>query len=787
MSEQNLLNGTYLLMEQIGAGGNGVVYKAYHTRLRTYVVVKKVREQVKGRLSGTAEADILKNIKHTFLPRIYDIFEENGELFTVIDFIPGQSLDKVIEREGRISQKRVLKWANQLADALSYLHSLNPPVIHSDIKPSNIMLTPEDDICLIDFNISLALDSSIQNQIGVTGGYSPPEQYSSSREYYSLLHSGNRKTEKTMPSADICETVLSTGADETVLSGRAYETMLSPGKSETVLSGRMNETVLTGRRDETVLSGRFGETVLSSGMNETILSPGMNETVLSSDRMPTQSGAHAAQQNRVESLIGRGIDKRSDIYSLGAALYHMLTGIRPDREFTSIRPIDQCKIEISEGFAHIIKKMMELDPEKRYQDGRELYDAFLNIHELDSEYRRWRRSRFRKKVISAVLTAAGAVLLCAGLWLMHSEKEEQYTELILEAESAVDNGDYETASGLLSQAQELIAGNAEAYSDEVYLLYTSGDYEECISRAEELIKNAPYREQGNDSATGDIYHMLGCAYLETEDYSSAVTVLEAALTYNEGDSLYYRDYAIALAKTGDIPGAEEILETAVGLGLEDDSLLMVQGEIAYSQENYEEALEYFEQTIASAGSDSLKRRAILLCDNTYRALGTEYLDEEIALLEGTLSSGGSVISGSSVSERLADAYVRKAESGTIYAEEYYEKALDIFNELYSSGYITAQIMENIAILYENLDQFDDAEEMLLAMAERYPDDYTVYMRLAYLEADRQQEKTNADRDYTAMASWYEKALALYDESDNDQEMQMLEVMMQEAEAGGWLD
>lgn len=177
------LNDTYILLEQLGSGGGGIVYKAYHERLQTYVVVKQIKDSVKGLLKSRAEADILKNLKHTRLPRVYDFLEIEGEVYTVMDFIPGMSLNRALALEGRFSQKEVYQWTLQLADALSYLHSRTPPVIHSDIKPANIMLTPERDICLIDFNVSLAFDRRKRTSTGTSRGYSPPEQYRHFKSY----------------------------------------------------------------------------------------------------------------------------------------------------------------------------------------------------------------------------------------------------------------------------------------------------------------------------------------------------------------------------------------------------------------------------------------------------------------------------------------------------------------------------------------------------------------------------------------------------------------------------
>lgn len=110
----------------------------------------------------------------------------------------------------------------------------------------------------------------------------------------------------------------------------------------------------------------------------------------------------------------------------------------------------------------------------------------------------------------------------------------------------------------------------------------------------------------------------------------------------------------------------------------------------------------------------------------------------------------------------------------------------MFLAIYEEGYVTYQLQENIAILYENLQDFDEAEEMLLTMAESYPERYEVYKRLAYLEADRQQTKENEDRTYQQMLVYYEQAKERYSGEAQDAEMDMLDVMMQEIRDGGWL-
>ncbi len=811
LNENTRLNDTYTLKEEIGSGGGGIVYKAYHERLQTDVVVKKVRERVKGKLEGRAEADILKQMKHTYLPRVYDFLEIDGEIYTVIDYIPGRSLDKELTENGRFSQSRVLKWSLQLAEALAYLHSQKPPIIHSDIKPANIMLTPEDNICLIDFNISLAFDRDMRNSVGISGGYSPPEQYHDMAFYQKFAAA--EKTERapsqganaeaskgtanraasrdtkaasdTVAATELASDTATTAADTET----AAATELAPGMKTVATSDTEAVAATELASDmETAASGDAATEAATamSSVSETEASASESASAYTASTEHTVTSTTTAAESAIESMVGQGIDARSDIYSLGATVYHLLTGIKPSRDFEKIVPISQCDVELSEGFIHIIEKMMEILPEKRYQDGNELLYALQHIYELDSEYRAYRRSRRNRKIGIACLYLAGAVLIGAGSITLNNERNLNYNELVTTADSAIDAGEYETAQAAIQEAEELIPERVEAYSKEALLLYQQGSYEECISYTEVILQDAPYKLSDDGSSLGDLYYILGNAYLETEDYSSAVLNLGNAISVNGQNSLYYRDFAIAQAKTGNTDAAQAALENAVLLGLGEDSIYIVQGEISYAKSSYVEAESYLLQAITAAEDDSLKRRAVLLCDRVYRALGSEYLDTEISFLESYVDQYTGTSTAMNLTERLADAYVRKAESDEAEANVWYEKALACFQSLYGSGYSTSQMMENIAVIYQQLDEFAEAEAMLLQMVEQYPDSYVGYKRLAYLEADEQQEKENVDRSYGQMKEYYDKAKELYGDRDDDQEMQMLDVMIQDLIDGNWL-
>ena len=175
LQENEWINGTYQIVQEIGAGGMGVIYLAYHHNLRKYVVIKKIKEDFVGRLDVRAEVDIMKNLRHSYIPQIYDFIQLGTDIYTVMDYIDGRDLKYYITNNTWFSEEELVKWLTEALEVLEYLHSQTPPIIHSDIKPANIMLDTEGDICLIDFNISLE-QNNFQHVIAATAAYAPKEQ-----------------------------------------------------------------------------------------------------------------------------------------------------------------------------------------------------------------------------------------------------------------------------------------------------------------------------------------------------------------------------------------------------------------------------------------------------------------------------------------------------------------------------------------------------------------------------------------------------------------------------------
>ena len=182
----SVIDGKYEILTEIGHGGMSVVYLAMDTHLNKQWAVKEIKKKGNGDHdevvinSLLAEANLMKRLDHPALPRIVDIIDNGVTIFVVMDYIEGESLDKILASSGPQPEELVIGWAKQLCDALSYLHSQKPPIIYRDMKPANVMLKPEGNIKIIDFGIAREYKEQKLADTTVLGtkGYAPPEQYS---------------------------------------------------------------------------------------------------------------------------------------------------------------------------------------------------------------------------------------------------------------------------------------------------------------------------------------------------------------------------------------------------------------------------------------------------------------------------------------------------------------------------------------------------------------------------------------------------------------------------------
>lgn len=178
-----ILENRYLVQKRVGEGGMGTVYLASDQRFDSPVAIKETLfNDPDLKRAFEREAQLLNGLRHPALPRVTDHFVEDSRQFIVMEYIAGEDLSEMLRRKTGFPVQNVLHWADQLLDALEYLHAQNPPVIHRDIKPQNLKLTPRGQIILLDFGLAkgkpgdtsrLSLAKSI---FGYSRSYSPLEQ-----------------------------------------------------------------------------------------------------------------------------------------------------------------------------------------------------------------------------------------------------------------------------------------------------------------------------------------------------------------------------------------------------------------------------------------------------------------------------------------------------------------------------------------------------------------------------------------------------------------------------------
>jgi len=196
LKKREVLRGRYQIQQQIGQGGIGSVYLAEDLRLEGRLcAVKEVEHDrslpakifEEAREQFMREATVLARLDHPNLPKVSDFFSRENRDYLVMDYVPGEDLRTLMLDARRhktfLRTDVVLGWANQIANALTYLHRQDPPIIHRDIKPSNLKLTPSGLVKLVDFGLVRVLVPDemtitiIQGQGTIL--YTPLEQYGS--------------------------------------------------------------------------------------------------------------------------------------------------------------------------------------------------------------------------------------------------------------------------------------------------------------------------------------------------------------------------------------------------------------------------------------------------------------------------------------------------------------------------------------------------------------------------------------------------------------------------------
>lgn len=347
-----IIDGKYEVLREVGRGGMSVVYLAMDKRLNKQWAIKEFRkdkDDVSKQVALKAlldEANLMKKLDHPTLPRIVDIIDNHQTVYVIMDYIEGESLNKVLDAYGAQPQEAVIEWAKQLSEVLDYLHTQKPPVIYRDMKPANIMLKPDGTVRLIDFGIAREYKEGKDGDTEAIGtrGYAAPEQFG--------------------------------------------------GKGQT--------------------------------------------------------------------------DARTDIYSLGVTLYHLVTGKNPAEPPYEIYPIRHWDPSFSSGLEWLIQKCTQLNPSDRYQSCAEVSYVLENLDKFDTEYKKKKKSRFNLFITSLILTIVFIIASIGSFVGSITAKQNSYDSLIEEknyiSAMAVDSENplayTKLAEQLYSEISEVTAGSS---------------------------------------------------------------------------------------------------------------------------------------------------------------------------------------------------------------------------------------------------------------------------------------------------------------------------------------
>ena len=592
-----IVGGKYQVIQEIGQGGTGVVYLAYHLNLQKYIVLKRITAQISSMEALRREADMLKNLRHSNIPQIYDFVTENGEVFTVMDYIEGQPLSAYIQGANCCSEKQLTGWLRELSDVLVYLQSRHPAVIHSDIKPENIIITPQNVPVLIDFNISIDQNSG-GRAVGFSPSYASPEQ--------------------------------------------AY----------------MAKEIAEGRTPELALDGR------------------------------------------------------TDIYSLGAVFYALVSGIRPDSRYVMPKLESMQGLIYSQAFLSVIDKCMEWDRTKRFKNAGKLAAAVSNLYRMDRNYRRYTAMRAASWILSAVIFAVGCFCLVHGVRLNERDRAARmYSEVAASAES----GDFTTAGELAHS----ILGSRALYG------------------------------QLDDDSVAELYHVSGdaaymdCNYTEAaECYRKAAELAEK--TGSDRLAGYYSDLAVAYLKGGDIDALGNLLAKCRESGLENGDVKLVEAAALQQSGDLEGCLRETDDILKGGYDDSVKAKS---CVMAAQCFGSDDIEKRLRYMRMAADYSDEI---RYVRECAALEYMNAGRTGISESERKTcaERAVRLYERLCktASPNVTDQI--NLGISYYYAGQYRESLDTL-TKASASSSDYRIPMFQAL--ASEQLGEEGLARDYCTRA------------------------------------
>ena len=609
----SLLDGKYKILNKIGQGGMSVVYLAMNEKANKQWAIKEMRKEKNKnyeimKQSLITETNLLKELKHPYLPSIADIIESDDTIIIVMDYVEGRPLSDILTEEGTIEEDKVADYAIQLCDVLDYLHSQNPPIIYRDLKPANIMLRPDGKITLIDFGTARKYnyDSVSDTTCLGTIGYAAPEQFA-------------------------------------------------------------------------------GETL-------------------------------------------RQTDARTDIYNLGATMYHLLTGVNPSEPPYELYPIRRWDESLSNGLEKIILRATRKDPDKRFNDCKEMSYALQHFRDLDDSYIATQKKKMFLFAASLILSFTFFSMAIVVNGMEKREISKVYNNYLSEAALKIASTGSKNVVDtdilkLFKDAINVSPNSTEAYIRMLDYYCDLGQTRNGLMAISAMIASGTGDLSNNDDLMmrmGQIYFLGNSKDTEFNiDYGTAARYFDKVNIKKYPQAKYYSSLSKSLSEIGmdwniivkDMKNVDEYLNTEV---------------------NEEEKAEIY-----------------ITLSKIYRAnafaiqkVGEKPFDKAMELL----NKAGEILNSSYTDKNLKDKYLPELYFG--FADAYYRRAnvepdkKESRNDLYEAvsyyeRYLifatTAQTVlfkNRIGDIYRALGEYKRAVEEYEDIIEKYPEDATAYISLA---------------------------------------------------------
>lgn len=598
----------YQIIDVLGKGGMSTVYLAKDINIQKLWAIKQVEKNSQSgnlkKVDLMAETNILKKLDHPALPRIVDIIETEDNIYVVLDFIDGISLDKKLQMDGCEDEKTVIGWAKQICDVLNYLHSQKPnPIIYRDMKPGNLMLTSHGKIKLIDFGIAREYKEEASKDTTYIGtkGYAAPEQY------------GNFQT-----------------------------------------------------------------------------------------------------------------DARTDIYSFGVTLYHLLTGKGPNDPPFEIKLVRSINPKLSEGIEIIIEKCTRQDPSLRYQSVKELLNDFNNIYKLNSKYKSEMKKRKIGIICMTISFFISLALFVSGIFEVKNGYAKEYDDAIRSADTSLAKGNTNSAINKYKSAINEDPNNVNAYTKIIEMYLKNHQQKQSINFIENYITYGNSKLLKNDN----LLYEIGMSYFEDENYLQAYSYFSKVKNKNLQALKYYKPVAKVLG-TMDISKTDEIVKSVKNL------------------QNYVET-----------NSDvNFKINAYITLAGIYRDNPEDFdnnIDMEIKALESAntlcIDKDNTVLY-----EQLGQAYYDKAvqlKPNPNDYQNYLNMALKNYNNAIAAGSQVSDSYCNLGLIYKYLGNNGDSEKTFLKEIQLFPGDYKGYMQLALLYYSIEDGTPVQARNYSNFIKYY---------------------------------